>query len=135
MVYHIERTNDCTAAELQKQDHTVSYLHLCLSTLKPACKPYKTSLLAYLHLLSALAMLIALAALPGAQVALHAVAALPLSVQHDVAQGGSRLGILTGTPLQDGGGGVLSTRVWRGRADAALCIWLPHTVLHKITDL
>ena len=80
-------------------------------------------------------MLVALAAMPGAQVALHTVAALPLPVGHDVAQGGSRLGILAGTPLQDGRGGVLGTRVWRGRADAALCIWLPHTVPHKITNL
>lgn len=80
-------------------------------------------------------MLIALATLPGAQVALHAVAALPLPVEHDVAQGGCGLGILAGTPLQHGRGGVLSTGVGRGRADAALCICLPHTVLHKITDL
>lgn len=54
-------------------------------------------------------MLIALAALPGAQVALHAVAALPLPVGHDVAQGSSWLGILASTPLQNGGGGVLGT--------------------------
>lgn len=80
-------------------------------------------------------MLLTLAALPGAQVALHAVAALPFPVGHDVAQGGGRLGVLAGTPLQDGGGGILSTGIWRGRADAALRVWLPHTLLHKITDL
>lgn len=80
-------------------------------------------------------MLVALAALPGAQVTLHAVAALPLPVAHDVAQGGCRLGVLAGTPLQYGGGGVLSTGIWRGRADAALRVCLPHTLLHKITDL
>ena len=80
-----------------------------------------------------MAILIALAALPGAQLALNTVAALP--VTHDLAQGGCRLGVLAGTPFQNGGCGVLCTGAWRGRADAALCVRLPHTVLHKITNL
>lgn len=84
--------------------------------------------LPYLYVLPSIAILIALTALPGAQVALHTVAALP--VGHDLAQRGRGLCILAGTALEDGRCGVLRTGVWRGRVDAALCIRLPHTVLH-----
>ena len=89
--------------------------------------------LPYLYILPSIAILIALAALPGAQVALHTVAALP--VGHDLTQRGCRLGILAGAALEDGGCGVLCTGIWRGRADAALCTRLPDAVLHKVTDL
>ena len=89
--------------------------------------------LQYLHIFAARPILLTLAALPGAQVALHAVAAF--AVGHDFAQGGCRLGVLAGAALEDGGGGVLRTGVRRGRADAALCIWLPHALLHQVTNL